>query len=375
MKELIKKVGQLLCMGFEGQECGPELRSLLKKVQPGGIIFFQRNIATVDQFRTLIAAIRDVSKDSRPFLAIDQEGGQVDRFRELLGPLPSAQEAAQAGLSFELGDLAGRELAAFGLNVDFAPVLDLGSPESRSVLGTRTASDSPQEVAQLAEQFLLGLYRWNVLGCGKHFPGLGAGRMDSHLDMPTIDKSAESLWEEDLLPFRKLREATALMPMIMVAHAWYPELETPDAPGKTSTGSPTPASLSQNIVSRLLRRRIGFDGLVVCDDLEMGGALRGRTIEAAAIDAVRAGCNLLLVCRSARNIESVHAALIRETERDSEFRKKVSMQNPLKYGFQMPQMAFANVDTLRRDIHELSEKVRFRLAQRTPVGDDVAKGD
>src|SRR3990172_12287035 len=150
MKELIKIAGQLLCIGFEGLECGRELRSLLKEVRPGGVIFFQRNIATADQFRTLVADIRHVLGASRPFLAIDQEGGQVDRFRELLGPLPSAQEAAQAGMAFELGDLAGRELAAFGLNVNFAPVLDLGSPESRSVLGTRTASDSPQEVAQLA---------------------------------------------------------------------------------------------------------------------------------------------------------------------------------------------------------------------------------
>ena len=375
MKELIQQVGQMLCIGFEGQECGPSLRSLLKEVRPGGVIFFQRNIATAEQFKTLVDDIREDLKDSLPFLAIDQEGGQVVRFRELLGPLPSAREAAQAGLAFELGDLAGRELAAFGLNVNFAPVLDLGSPESRSVLGTRTAGESPQAVAQFAEQFLQGLHGWNVLGCGKHFPGLGAGQKDSHLGMPTISKSAGSLWEEDILPFRTLPAANALMPMIMVAHAWYPELEMSLAPGSTSAASPTPASLSPNIVSRLLRERVGFEGLTVCDDLEMGGAMEGRTIEEAAIDAVRAGCNLLLVCRSTRNVEHIYAALIREAEHDAEFRKKVSAQLPSKNGFREPQMSFANVGALRRDIRAFSEKVRLRLAQPLQAGDDVSAGN
>jgi beta-N-acetylhexosaminidase len=372
MSELSKKVGQMLCIGFEGQECGAELRSLLTEVRPGGVIFFQRNIASAEQFRKLVADIREVLKDSRPFLAIDQEGGQVDRFRELLGPLPSAREAAQASLSFELGDLAGRELAAFGLNVDFAPVLDLGSPESHSVLGTRTAADTPNDVAQFGKQFVLGLYGWNILGCGKHFPGLGSGPRDSHLTMPTISKSANALWDVDLLPFRKLK-SDSLMPMIMVAHATYPELEM----SLSNEGAPavrsTPASLSPNIVSRLLRERVGFAGLVVCDDLEMGGALEGRSIEEAAIDAVRAGSNLLLVCRSARHVESIFTALMLETGRDSDFRTKVSVQSPSKNGFQMPQMSFANVETLRTNIHQFNEKVRLRLLERTQVRENASE--
>ncbi|MBI4480521.1 MAG: glycoside hydrolase family 3 protein [Acidobacteria bacterium] len=321
MKELIKIAGQMLCIGFEGLECGPELRSLLTEVRPGGVIFFQRNIATVEQFRTLVADIRKVLAESRPFLAIDQEGGEADRFRELLGPLPSARDAAQAGLAFELGDLAGRELAVFGLKVDFAPVLDLLAPESQTILGTRSAGNSAEEVIRFAEPFLEGLVAQNVLGCGKHFPGLGGGNKDSHSGMPTIEKTEMALWKEDLLPFRNLADR---LPMIMVAHAAYPALERTLAPGRPLLGGTLPASLSPNIISGLLRERIGYEGLVVCDDLEMGGALEGRTIEEAAIAAVLAGCDMLLVCRSAEKVERVFGSLLREAGNHVNFRGQLT---------------------------------------------------
>jgi beta-N-acetylhexosaminidase len=367
MSELTKKVGQLVCIGFEGQQCGPELRSLLREIRPGGVIFFQRNIATEEQFRTLVADIREALKDSRPFLAIDQEGGEVDRFRELLGPLPSARDAAQAGLAFELGDLAGRDLAAFGLNVDFAPVLDLGSPESRSVLRTRTAGDSPQEVFQFAFNFLRGLKNWNIIGCGKHFPGLGSGKKDSHISMPVIEKSAQELWETDLRPYLPTAFRYS---MIMVAHAWYPALEHALEPEATSVSLPLPASLSRNIVQILLRRQVSHMGLVVSDDLEMGGVLEGRTIEEAAVEAVRAGCEILLVCRRAELIRRVHAALLREAERDPRFREQVS-QAAARVRFESEKLAvtdeagraqFADLKKLRSDIALFGEAVRRRSA-------------
>ncbi|MBI2819116.1 MAG: glycoside hydrolase family 3 protein [Acidobacteria bacterium] len=369
MKELIKKVGQMLCMGFEGQECGPELRSLLKEVQPGGIIFFQRNIATEEQFRRLVSDIRDVLKDSRPFLAIDQEGGQVDRFHELLGALPSAREAAQAGLSFELGDLAGRELAAFGLNVDFAPVLDLGSPESRSILGTRTAGDTSHEVIRFALDFLRGLSGWNIIACGKHFPGLGAGKKDSHIGMPVIEKSEQELWGTDLRPYIP---TIIRYPMIMVAHAWYPPLERALAPNAASADRPLPASLSPNIIQNLLRRQIGHMGLVVSDDLEMGGVLEGRTIEEAAVDAVGAGCEVLLVCRHADHVQRMNAALRRELEDDLGFREQVS-QAAERIRFEKEKEAFkqdewggrfADLEKLRSDISLFGEDIRKRSTER-----------
>ena len=380
MKELIKKAGQLLCIGFEGLECGPELRTLLKEVRPGGVIFFQRNIATAEQFRTLVADIREVLAESRPFLAIDQEGGEVDRFRELLGPLPSARDAAQAGLAFELGDLAGRELAVFGLNVDFAPVLDIGSLEARSVLGTRTAGDTPQQVNLFAAQFLRGLGGWNILGCAKHFPGLGGGRKDSHIGMPKIEKTEMALWKEDLLPFRNLADR---LPMIMVAHASYPDLQRTLAPGRPVLGGTLPASLSANIISGLLRERIGYEGLVVCDDLEMGGALEGRTIEEAAIAAVLAGCDMLLVCRSAEKVRRVFGSLLREAGNHVNFRGQLAYaaqrilhaKERARITELPPPEPLGDWHTLREQIRRMNAAVSLGLRQQRDTPGGEAQGN
>ncbi|MBI3933110.1 MAG: glycoside hydrolase family 3 protein [Acidobacteria bacterium] len=375
MKTLAEQAGQLLTIGFEGQECGRELRSLLKEVRPGGVIFFQRNIATAEQFRTLMIQIREVLGTPHPFLGIDQEGGQVDRFRELLGPLPSARDAAQAGLAFELGDLAGRELAAFGLNVDFAPVLDIGSPDSRAILGTRTAGDIPEQVMQFATGFLRGLSGWNVLSCGKHFPGLGSGLKDSHLAMPVIETTEQEIRERDVKPYRSL---VAGLPMVMVAHAWYPALEQALASDGRPAAQPIPASLSPNIIQGLLRGQIGYRGLAVCDDLEMGGVLEGRTVEEAAVEAVRAGCEILLVCRHAEHVERVHTALVCKSESDSSFHEQVARtaqriqvqkhSGSFEVGTEL--VTFADLEKLRRDIQQFGERIRLRLENEADAPDE-----
>jgi beta-N-acetylhexosaminidase len=362
----------VLTIGFEGQQIDAALSQLLRDVCPGGVIFFQRNIVETEQFGELVAEISRVLPSPSPLLAMDLEGGLVDRFRELLAPLPSARDAARAGMARELGEMAGRELAAFGLNVDFAPVLDLGSAESEPILASRTAGQTPQEVIRFAERFLLGLTEWNVLGCGKHFPGLGGGGKDSHIGLPTIRKTEDALWQADLLPFRALAEQ---MPLIMVAHAWYPELEAALSPG-TPPG-PIPASLSSNLIPGLLRQRMSYTGLVVCDDLEMGGVLEGRTIEEAAVGAIRAGCDILLICRHAANVERVHRALARESEASAEFRERLAQAtrriaaNQAAHPFGTSQTPFVNVEVLRREIQRLGERVHQRLARRTgsPVGE------
>lgn len=380
MQTLDEQAGQILMIGFEGQECGRELPRFLQPIRPGGVLFFQRNIATAEQFQALVTEIRKALGIPPLFLAMDLEGGPVDRLRDLLGPLPSAQDAARAGLARELGEMAGRELAAFSLNLNFAPVLDLASPESQTILGAHTAGGAPAPVIQFAEEFLEGLSGWNILGCGKHFPGLGGGRKDSHIGMPAIEKTAEALWREDLLPFRTL---ASRLPMIMVAHAWYPELEKAFAPGGTPAAAPIPASLSPNIVSGLLRERIGYQGLVISDDLEMGGALEGRSIEDAAVAAVRAGCDILLVCRHAGNVERVHAALVQEAEQSADFRAQLEraalrvLTGKQTFRFQegKPPLAFADMEVLRRSIRRLGEEVRLRLARQTTPAHEESLGD
>ena len=378
MFNLSVQVGHLFLIGFEGSVYDRPLEDLLREVRPGGVIFFQRNITGAAEFAELVrrtAAFLSTPPSAPPFLAIDLEGGKVDRLRDVLGPLPSARDAARAGLARELGRVAGRELASFSLHADFAPVLDLGSPESESVLGNRTAGKSPDEVVRFGGEFLEGLSESNILGCGKHFPGLGSGRLDSHLEMPRIEKEESLLWEQDLFPYRAL---ASRLPMIMVAHAAYPSLERAFA---SSTGHPmplVPASLSPAIVSGLLKGRMGYEGLVLSDDLEMGGALGGRSIGEAAVGALRAGCDLMLVCRHADNVRATFEAVLREAERDSDFRVLVekAAQKALRARQRLraaktQAAAFSDWEGLRREIIELSLEIERRL----PPSAEKGSGD
>ncbi|MBI3895305.1 MAG: glycoside hydrolase family 3 protein [Acidobacteria bacterium] len=319
MQSLLEKGGQLFIIGFEGDSWNPTLEKLLLEVRPGGVIFFQRNIASAQSFQRLVRQVRDYLIGltlPSPFLAIDLEGGTVDRLRDVLAPLPPVREVARAGLAQRAGQVAGRELAAFSLNVDFAPVLDLASSESDLILGSRTAGRSPQEVIEFAADFLDGLAEQGVIGCGKHFPGLGSARVDSHLKMPQIEKGASKMWEQDLLPYRTL---ASLLPMVMVAHAWYPALEAEHSLAPGTSSQPLPSSLSPALVSGLLKSRIGYSGLVLSDDLEMGGVLENRSVGEAAVAALRAGCDLLLVCRRAEYVHDAFEAVLQEATRDSEF--------------------------------------------------------
>ena len=376
MATLPEQVGQIFWIGFEGNAWSPQLEELLREVRPGGLIFFPRNIATPQQFTELVRKIAGFLAEPPsppPFLAIDLEGGKVDRFREALAPLPSARDAARAGLARELGQIAGREVAAFSLNVDFAPVLDLGLPESESVLGTRTAGPLPEQVARFGEQFLDGLAESGVLGCGKHFPGLGSGCLDSHLAMPRIEKEAALLWERDLFPYRAL---AARLPMVMVAHAAYPALNPGDS--NTNPKQLLPASLSRNIIAGLLKGRIGYEGLVLCDDLEMEGALEGRTIGEAAAAAVRAGCDMLLACRHAANVRAAFEAVVREAERDSAFgtvvdeaAQKVIQARQRLLPVRPESNTPSDWEGLRREIRALAGEVQRRLVANEEKGSDA----
>src|ERR1700730_18388074 len=206
-------IGQLLIVGFDGTEMTPRLSSLLKRLQPTGLILFARNIKTPGQTWRLL---RDCQKCvSMPlFTCVDLEGGNVDRFREALGPTPSAAEVFSTGdrkLFLKHGYIIGENCRALGFNVDFAPVLALAFEASRSVMSSRVVSAKPSETVAYAREFLAGLRIAGVLGCGKHFPGLGEGRLDSHHELPVIEKPLKKLWAEDLLPYRLLRTQ---MPMV-----------------------------------------------------------------------------------------------------------------------------------------------------------------
>src|SRR6202140_3320939 len=277
----LRNLGQVLIIGFAGTKMTTRLSSLLTRLQPAGVILFARNIKTPGQTPLLL---RDCQKCvSTPlFTCVDLEGGSVDRFRDVLGPAPAAADVFATGdrkLFRKHGQVIGENCRALGFNVDFSPVLDLAFEASRSVMSSRSVSANPRDAAVYAREFLAGLRSADVLGCGKHFPGLGEGKLDSHQELPVIEKPLKSLWAEDLLPYRTLRQQ---LPFVMISHAAYPQ----------DTRDRTPASLSKMWITGILRKRISYKNLIVSDDLEMGGGLSAAPIGEAAVEVIPAGGGL-----------------------------------------------------------------------------------
>src|SRR3984957_19678612 len=333
------------------------LTSLLTRLQPAGVILFARNIKTPEQTSRLL---RDCQKGvSTPlFTCVDLEGGRVDRFRDVFGPSPSPADVFATGarkLFRKHGQVLGENCRALGFNVDFAPVLDLAFEASRQVMSSRTVSSNPRETVVYAREFLAGLRGARVLGCGKHFPGLGEGRLDSHHELPVIDKPFKKLLAEDLLPYRLLR---ASLPLLMISHAAYPEV----------TRDRTPASLSKIWITDILRKRIGYRNLVVSDDLEMGGVLSAAPVGEAAVEHIRAGGDLCLICHREDYIAQAHERLIQTAEQDSRFARRVLEATRRVLAFKKRNSRIlrprklpsrATVEKLTRRLWELGEQVRL----------------
>ena len=312
-KSLRHAAGSLLVVGLSGTELTGLERAWLKLVRPAGIILFRRNIADATQTRTLLDAAAALCA-SHPFRCVDVEGGTVDRLRDVLAPMPSAQAVAAAArqlgttrLAREHGELIARGVKAFGFNTTLAPVLDLALPDSAQVMGTRSAAADAAGVVAHAREFLAGLAAEGVAGCGKHFPGLGGGTRDSHVETPAIERAWKDLWREDMAPYRELRNE---LKMVMVNHAAYP----------ATRGKGLPASASPFWITTVLRKRIGYRGLIFSDDMEMGGILKFLPMEEAAVAAVRAGMDTLEICHSPELILRAFEALIAESERSVAFR-------------------------------------------------------
>jgi beta-N-acetylhexosaminidase len=290
----------------------------------------------------------------------------VDRFREALGPTPSAEEVFASDdhkLFRKHGQVIGENCRALGFNVDFAPVVDLAFEASRNVMKSRAVSANPRDTIAYAREFLAGLRRASVLGCAKHFPGLGEGQLDSHLELPVIEKPMKRFWAEDLLPYRTLRTQ---LPMVMVSHAAYPQV----------TKDRTPASLSKVWITNVLRKRIGFRNLVVSDDLEMGAVATANTVAESAIEHIRAGGDLCLICHREDYISQAYEELTRAVEHDARFAKRALEASRRVAAFKKKSAGLrlrtkcpspAMVEKLSRRLWEFGEQVRFEaLDQQEP---------
>ncbi len=282
-------LGLCLAVGFDGTRPGPAERAALVRIGPGAVVVFRRNLDSPGRFAEFRADL-DGLPTPPVIVALDQEGGRVSRLEPWIGATPSAAMLARSGdaATRRFGAATGLALRTLGFNADFAPVVDLSPLDANNGIGDRSFGTDPDQVARIAGAFLEGLQGTRVAGCLKHFPGLGRTMVDSHLERPRVDASLEDLERTDLIPYRALGGVAA---MVMVGHACYPCLE-PDGD--------RPASLSGRVISGILRQRMGFRGLVVSDDLEMG-AVTG--FEDDACNALGAGCDLLLYCRDLARAE------------------------------------------------------------------------
>jgi beta-N-acetylhexosaminidase len=303
---LREAAGQVLIVGLEGPQLSAMETAWLRLLQPGGVILFRRNIESAAQTHALLQSAREIV-DTPMLRCIDVEGGTVDRLRDLIAPMPSPLAVAatrKPALFKKHGILIGQEVRLLGLNTTFAPVLDLRTPESAPVMTTRVVEGGPLEVTAYAKCFLQGLAEEGVVGSGKHFPGLGSGAVDSHHATPLITKSLRQLWREDLLPYRKLAKQ---LPIVMVSHASY------------SAAVTQPASISRYWITEVLVREIGYEGLILTDDMEMGGILTYMGMAEAAVRSLAAGTHAIEVCRDPALIFAAYEAVLREAEHSPAF--------------------------------------------------------
>lgn len=291
--------GQLLLVGVPGPELDPATAALFEKIQPGGYILFGRNIVSPAQLRRLIDDLRGISR-VEPVITIDQEGGRVSRLRLIGNEPPNAQQLRDRddlGLIRRHGDITGRLLRVFGFNLDLCPVLDISfDDEADNSLRGRCYGRSVDEVIRKAGAFNDGLRGAGILSCGKHFPGYSSAGLDPHHELPRLERSREAMEEEELAVFRAMAGSVDSMMIGHIAISGLDEINRP-------------ASLSPAIIRDLLRRDMGFDGLVMTDDLDMGAILNHYGFDETMRLGIEAGIDLLMICHRVELAEAAKAAI------------------------------------------------------------------
>ena len=303
-----------------GKELDSETASLFRRVQPGAFILFGRNIESATQLRKLIDDLRDLSQ-IEPIITIDQEGGRVSRLRLIGNEPPNAQQLRDkddVDLIRRHGDITGRLLRLFGFNLDLCPVLDISfDDDAENSLRGRCYGKTVEQVVRNAGAFNEAMRGQGIASCGKHFPGYSAATSDAHYQLPRIDRTREELDRDELAVFRyfvgrggspnrpeaievnRPYLSEGIVDSMMICHGWYPCFDP----------QPTPATLSRRIVTELLRNELGFDGLIMTDDLDMGAILTGYRLDDTIRLAINAGNDIVMICHRIPEIETVRGIL------------------------------------------------------------------
>jgi len=294
---LQEKIGQMVIAGFEGYEIDDNVRQIIQEYYIGGVILFRRNVKNADQLLSLVNYLKQTNSVNKApiFISADEEGGEVSRMPDEIKKLPTNKTIGEINnneLPYEIGNILGEELKTFGLNMDFAPVLDINSNPQNPVIGDRSFGDNPEIVSRIGIKTMKGIRDAGVISVVKHFPGHGDTSVDSHVGLPSVNHDMDRLMNFELIPFIEAikEEADA----VMVAHIQMEKID-----------SDNPASLSKSVITGLLRERLGFNGVIITDDLTMAAVINHYSIRDAAIKAVNAGSDIILVCHEHNNLIEV----------------------------------------------------------------------
>ena len=348
---LEEKVGQLLIVGFEGTELNDNTKAYIQDLEVGGLIFFGRNIQSKDQVTALVEDIKDISNIPL-LLAIDEEGGIVSRLPEEYKRLPDSMDIGNTrdtDLALEYGELLGNRVGSLGLNLNFAPVMDIHSNPSNPVIGKRAFGTTAEMVSEMGISVAKGIKNTNVIPSIKHFPGHGDTSTDSHIELPIINKSLDDIRDFELIPFREAIEED--IEMIMSAHILIPSID-----------EEYPATLSQRILGDLLRDEMGYEGIIISDDMTMGAIVNNYSLEGASIDFLQAGGDILLVCHGADHPRLVFDKIMESIENEEltieEIDDKVYRILKLKDRYLNEESIHINIEKLNATAEDIINRIK-----------------
>lgn len=293
-----EKIGQMVMIGIQGTKVDDDSLYMLHQFHMGGIILFDRNMESPEQVKQLTSDLQAQSNEKVPlFIGVDEEGGDVVRMAEKLTPPPSQKEIGATGDTEQAKIWAiktAKSLKEMGINVNFAPVADVGSNDNRSY------SADVNTVINFVRAAATGYQQENIIYSLKHFPGIGKGQVDSHVESSSINASKEVLMAEDILPFKTIINENAPEDyFILVSHLNYPALD-----------EEYPASLSSKIMTDLLRNELGYKGIIITDDMEMGAVANHNDFKTVGVNAVKAGADIVLVCHEYQHQQDVYLGLL-----------------------------------------------------------------
>ena len=351
---LDEKIGQMFFAGISNTELTETDKKLIEQYKVGGIILFKENLQSPNQILRLLKTLKETNVENTfpLFLGIDEEGGRISRLPNEIQSLPSSLEIGNSNhvlFAYDIGRILGKELSAFGFNLDFAPVLDINSNPNNPIIGDRSFGNTAGVVSAFGLETMRGLHSENIISVIKHFPGHGDTDVDSHLELPTISKTKEQLKELELIPFEQAIHQNA--DAVMIAHILLPKID-----------AIYPASMSKNIITDLLRDEMEFKGVVITDDLTMKAITNNYSIEEAVVQSIKAGSDILLIAHEFHNVEigiqsikkAINTGEITEEQINASVMRIIQLKEKYKLNHTNPQNI--NIEELNQTITDILNK-------------------